>query len=63
MIANRESHPALMTVLALPKLRVPLKGRILVNSDELICNPINGLQGLWAKHTRAIGFVEPQNSQ
>ena len=31
-------------VLALPKLRVPLKGRILANSDELICNPIVGLR-------------------
>jgi len=39
LIANREGHSALMTVLALPKLRGPL-GRILANSGELICNPI-----------------------
>lgn len=33
---SRISHPATMTALALPKLRVPFQGRILANSDELI---------------------------
>ena len=42
--ANQEKHSAMMSVPALPKLRIPLRGRILANSDELICNPIGGLQ-------------------